>query len=191
MTLKRVQDMHEHYGTDVMLLIGGALLGARGGLETGTRQFLDAIRSHATERLSEPERRPILQPSVHVLRALGDFNWSGRESAPYKDAGDLAFKGVRRVELAGRFGERTAYDLRYFEVAPGGYSSHEKHVHAHVVIGARGVGRLRLGEVEVTLKRDDVAYIEPLQAHQLCNDSEAPFGFYCIVDHHRDRPMKA
>ena len=133
---------------------------------------------------------PTPKASVHLWRALEDFNWSGRESSPYKDAGDLAYKGVRRVELAGRHGERTAYDLRYFEVAPGGYSSYEKHVHAHVVIGARGVGRLRLSDKEVALTRDDVAYIEPLQAHQLCNDSDSPFGFYCIVDHHRDRPMK-
>ena len=58
-----------------------------------------------------------------------------------------------------------------------------------VVIGARGTGRVRLGDESVTMTRDDVIYIEPLQAHQLCNDSDEPFGFYCIVDHRRDRPM--
>ena len=50
MTLDRVRDMHEHYGEDVMLLIGGALLGAPVGVETGTRQFLEAIADSAAER---------------------------------------------------------------------------------------------------------------------------------------------
>ena len=120
------------------------------------------------------------------------FEWSGRPSSPYKDARDLAqdlaFKGVRRVELVGRFGEHSRTDLRYFEIEPGGYSSLEKHLHTHIVIGARGRGVLVLGSRRETLAPMDVASIGPLEVHQLRNESSEPFGFFCIVDHDRDRP---
>ena len=98
-------------------------------------------------------------------------------------------RGVRRVELAGRFGERTRTDLRYFEIEPGGYSSLEKHLHTHIVIGARGRGVLVIGNRRETLKPMDVAHIGPLEVHQLRNETPEPFGFFCIVDHDRDRPM--
>ena len=39
-----------------------------------------------------------------------------------------------------------------------------------------------------TLAPMDVACIGPLEAHQLRNESDEPFGFFCIVDHDRDRP---
>ena len=121
------------------------------------------------------------------------FEWNGRPSSAYKDARDLAeglaFKGVRRVELVGRFGEPTRTDLRYFEIEPGGYSSLEKHLHTHIVIGARGRGVLVLGSRRETLAPMDVACIGPLEAHQLRNESSEPFGFFCIVDHDRDRPV--
>ena len=72
---------------------------------------------------------------------------------------------------------------------PGGYTSREKHVHTHIVIGARGVGKLVLGNQSHELKVNDTAYIGPLQVHQLRNEGSEPFGFFCIVDHVRDRPM--
>ena len=97
---------------------------------------------------------------------------------------------MRRVELVGKYGEQTRADLRYFEVEPGGFSSHEKHVHTHIIIGARGTGVLVLGNESVEIRPMDVAYIEPLQAHQLRNDTAERFGFFCVVDHDRDRPMK-
>ena len=87
-------------------------------------------------------------------------------------------------------GEQTAFDLRYFEIAPGGHSSLERHVHTHVVIGARGAGTLVSGETQIAVKPFDVAYVPPLKVHQLRNESTEPFGFFCIVDHDRDRPVK-
>ena len=90
----------------------------------------------------------------------------------------------------GKFGERTSCDLRYFEVEPGGHTSREKHLHTHIVIGARGEAVLSLGNRRVPFRQHDVAYIKPLEVHQFVNQSDAPFGFYCVVDHARDRPMK-
>ena len=185
----RVADLCATYGAEAMFLVGGALLGHSSGMRAATRGFRHAIEAVFPPTIALPERSSKPRPGSALYRALDGFQWEGRDEQVYKDDHALRFKGVRRVELAGRLGERTAYDLRYFEVAPGGYSSHEKHLHAHVVIGARGVGRVRLGERTVDLARDDVLYIEPLEAHQLCNDGSEPFGFYCIVDHRRDRPM--
>ena len=87
-------------------------------------------------------------------------------------------------------GERVTTDLRYFEIEPGGHSSREFHHHTHVVIGARGTGVLVLGNERLTLARDDIAWIEPLEVHQLLNETDEPFGFYCMVDHTRDRPVR-
>ena len=191
MDRSQVGSLCDAYGPDSMFLIGGALLADPNGLLHATREFAGAIKAHCGESLGAPAAQLPTTLSANVYRALSGFNWEGRESSPYKDAGDLAFKGVRRVELAGRHGERTAFDLRYFEVSPGGFTSHEFHLHAHVVIGARGSGLVRLGDRSVSIDRDDVIYIEPLQSHQLINESDAPFGFYCIVDHRRDRPVRA
>ena len=92
------------------------------------------------------------------------------------------------MELVGKFGEGSRTDLRYFEIEPGGYSSLEKHLHAHIVIGARGHGVLVLGSRRESLSPMDVACIGALEPHQLRNESSEPFGFFCIVDHDRDRP---
>ncbi|MHC4932130.1 MAG: cupin domain-containing protein, partial [Planctomycetota bacterium] len=80
-------------------------------------------------------------------------------------------------------------DLRYFEIAPGGFSSREVHQHAHAIVALRGEGLLHLNDERIELRPHDVAYVPPLSVHQFRNEStSAPFGFLCIVDRHRDRP---
>ena len=195
MTFAQLPGMCADYGPDAVLLIGGALIGHGEDLEASTRTFLDVIRAASEERL-EPPAPPCAPPfdaqGPRVLAHRPGFEWAGRPSSAYKDARDLgqdlAFKGVRRVELVGKFGEGSGTDLRYFEIEPGGYSSLEKHLHTHVVIGARGRGVLVLGTRRETLSPMDVACIGPLEAHQLRNESSEPFGFFCIVAHERDRP---
>jgi len=195
MQLDGVGDMCRDYGADTVFLVGGALHAQGKSIEAGTRSFLDAIRARFQETLSTPAdpAAPDADGEPSAERHFPfreDFQWQGRESTPYKDAGDLAFKGVRRVELVGKFGERTSCDLRYFEVGPGGHTSREKHLHTHIVIGARGEAVLTLGNRRVPFRQHDIAYIKPLEVHQFVNQSNEPFGFYCVVDHVRDRPMK-
>ena len=196
MTFEQLPGMCADFGPDAVLLIGGALIGHGDDLEASTRAFLDVIRAEFEERLDPPQplREPPLDAQApRVLKHRPGFEWIGRPSSAYKDARnlaeDLAFKGVRRVELVGKFGERSRTDLRYFEIEPGGHSSLERHVHTHIVIGARGRGVLVLGSRRETLAPMDVACVGPLEAHQLRNESSEPFGFFCIVDHDRDRPM--
>lgn len=195
MRLENLGAMGADYGADAVFLIGGALLGHSESLRASTSIFLDEIRRHFAERLETPEpaEKPAEALAGAVIRHLKfqeGFEWSDRESTPYKDADDLAFKGVRRVELIGKFGEQTRCDLRYFEVEPGGFTSLEKHLHTHIVIGARGTGLLTMGNQRIVLQPMDVVYLQPLEVHQLHNETREPFGFLCIVDHERDRPMK-
>ena len=196
MSLERVAGMADDYGADAVWLVGGALLGDPAGVETSTRRYAEAIARRFEGSGAEPVAPQLVvklppapgdRPWVAAL--TGAFEWSGRETRVYKDDAALPFRGMRRVELVGRNGERTGFHLRYFEVAPGGWSSLERHLHAHAVIGARGRGVLVMGDERVALEPHDVAYIASMTVHQLRNEGDEPFGFYCIVDAHRDRPM--
>jgi quercetin dioxygenase-like cupin family protein len=111
------------------------------------------------------------------------FRWEGIEETPYKRAGD--WEGVTRVPLAAPAG----FELRYFEIAPGGYSSLEKHEHPHVVIALRGRGRALIGREVVEMAPFDLVQTAPLEPHRWVNAGDEPFGFLCTVDVERDRPQ--
>ena len=181
------------YGPDSVLLVGGALIGHAPRVEDGARAFAGRIAGCFPDHRIESPERETATDRTELLSFEAGFTWGGRESSPYKTAvpgsDALSFRGVRRVELVGGFGERTRSDLRYFEVEAGGRTSRERHVHSHIIIGARGEGRLVTESGDVVVKPNDVAFIPPLQVHQLRNDSKEPFGFYCFVDHRRDRPL--
>jgi ribulose-bisphosphate carboxylase large chain len=206
MRIDNLAQMARQYGSDAIFLIGGALLSHSGSLQQSTREFLKRIEGHFQPRLVEPESgllsscelpggspAPATTTSTvtvtHLRHQPANGSWEGRPPSEYKALQNLPFRDVVRHELIGQFGEQTDFDLRYFEIAPGGYSSLEKHVHTHAVICVRGAGVLTVGTERVLLQPLDVAYVPPLQAHQLRNESTEPFGFFCIVDHNRDRPQ--
>jgi quercetin dioxygenase-like cupin family protein len=117
------------------------------------------------------------------------FRWAGVPDAQYKDAA-AHHRGVTRMALVGGQGEAAAFHLRYFEIAPGGYSSREHHEHEHAVVVLRGRGEVTLGRAVHPLSLGDVVYVAPHEVHQFRNVSETePFGFLCIVDAERDRPV--
>jgi ribulose-bisphosphate carboxylase large chain len=198
MKYENIPLMAEQYGVDAVFLCGGALLTHGKSLRDSTRFFLDGVRAHFSEKLVPPNipnsacELPVANlPGAAILEHLRfskKFKWQGRPAQQYKAGSALPFKGVIRHELVGRAGERTAFDVRYFEIAPGGYSSLEKHVHTHCIVALRGKGSLQVGENIHTLKPFDVAYVPSSAVHQLRNQSRQPFGFFCIVDHERDRP---
>ncbi len=194
MHYENLGEMGTMYGEDSVLLVGGGLIGHKSNLTDATRSFIDEIESHFPDAPIPPARLRSDDRSEdfaeRLLKFSSDFQWQSRPSSPYKDASDDSFKGVRRIELIGKYGEKTNTDLRYFEIEPGGYSSREHHQHTHVVIGARGQGVLLIGNERMILSKDDVAWIEPQEVHQLRNETNEPFGFYCIVDHERDRPIR-
>jgi len=136
------------------------------------------------------------EPQVRSVRPYlrfdpATFTWSGVPMQDYKPALDtaLAWQGVTRHVLVGAAGEPTAFQLRYFEIAPGGFSSLERHQHAHAVVVLRGRGRVRVGEEVIDVRPFDLVYVSPEVAHQFQNaDPAEPFGFLCPVDALRDAP---
>ncbi len=116
-------------------------------------------------------------------------SWEGVPLAEYKQAADHHC-GVTRTVLVGDSGEKTAFHVRYFEIAPGGFSTLERHENEHVVVVLRGQGEVRLGENTHTITFGDTVYIAPNEVHQLRNPSTSePFGFLCLVDAQRDSPV--
>lgn len=115
--------------------------------------------------------------------------WSGIPLQEYKPSADHHC-GVLRQVLIGDSGERTRFQLRYFEIAPGGHTTLEHHQHEHVVLVLRGSGEVRLGEVWHVLGFGDTVYVAPHEVHQLRNREAEPFGFLCLVDTERDRPVE-
>jgi ribulose-bisphosphate carboxylase large chain len=116
-----------------------------------------------------------------------DFTWEGIPTERYKDE-EGGWAAIARNVLIGNHGESARFDLRYFEIAPGGHSSLEQHGHEHVVVCIRGRGRVLLAGTVREMKFLDTVYIAPDDPHQLLNPYEEPFGFFCIVNHERDRP---
>jgi ribulose-bisphosphate carboxylase large chain len=122
-----------------------------------------------------------------IYKHRGSCRWTGVATDKYKQL-DGGWHSISRRVLVGKRGESAKFHLRYFEIAPGGCSSLERHRHEHVVICISGKGRVRLGEKSYLIANLDTVYISPNKAHQLLNPYKEPFGFFCIVNAKRDRP---
>ena len=121
-------------------------------------------------------------------RHKGNFSWHGIHREKYKSACN-SWTDIIRQTLIGNHGESAKFHLRYFEIAPNGYSSFEKHRHEHVVIGIRGEGVCTAGNRKYKIRFLDTLYINPDEPHQLRNPFNEPFGFFCIVNAKRDKPI--
>jgi quercetin dioxygenase-like cupin family protein len=127
-----------------------------------------------------------LDPPPH-RRAVEDFRWQGVEARPYKEEGAAPFKSVSRQVL---FSDpRLAGELRYFEVAPGGYSTLERHEHMHAVMILRGKARALVGDKVHEVKPRDLITIPPWTWHQFRPAPGETLGFLCLVNAERDRPQ--
>lgn len=125
--------------------------------------------------------------SEHVRQTL-PFRWQGVEVKPYKGEG-THFAGITR-QLLFQGGDGLGCELRYFEVAPGGWSSLERHHHAHAVIIIRGAARVLVGDRIVGAGTHDLVRVPPLTWHQFQTDGEEPLGFLCMVNCDRDTPER-
>lgn len=126
-------------------------------------------------------------------RAYDGTRWDGVTPQVYKLGGSPipggAWRDVVRHTLVGGTDESMAFQLRYFEIGPDGYSSLEKHQHVHAVIVLRGTGRVVVGREVFDVAPFDLVYIPPLVPHQFVNSGSEPFGFLCPVDAARDQPQ--
>jgi quercetin dioxygenase-like cupin family protein len=120
------------------------------------------------------------------------FRWERTPEQSYKlggaDERGMSWRGVTRYTLARGVELPAAFEVRYFELEPGGYSSLERHQHAHLVIAMRGAGRALIGDRVLDWSPFDAVHVAPMTPHRWLNESEEPFGFVCTVDRERDRP---
>jgi mannose-6-phosphate isomerase-like protein (cupin superfamily) len=122
-----------------------------------------------------------------VRHQTASFHWEGVEVLQYKQEGTAPFKDVTRQVL---FDDPSmATQLRYFEVAPGGWTTLERHEHVHNVMVIRGKGRCLVGDKAHDLAQNDLVSVPPLTWHQFHAAADAPLGFLCLVNRERDRPQ--
>lgn len=115
-----------------------------------------------------------------------DYRWTGVEQLRYKEEGSAPFRDVTRQTLFRRPDLRG--ELRYFEVAPGGHSTLERHEHVHAVMVLRGTGTALVGDTVFPVGTFDLVTVPPATWHQFRASTVAPLGFLCMVDAERDKP---
>jgi quercetin dioxygenase-like cupin family protein len=74
-------------------------------------------------------------------------------------------------------------------MAPGGYSTLERHEHVHAVMIHRGRGRCLVGSLVRDVGPGDLVFIPPLTWHQFRAPDASTMGFLCVVNAVRDRPQ--
>ncbi|MSQ68068.1 MAG: cupin domain-containing protein [Gammaproteobacteria bacterium] len=117
----------------------------------------------------------------------GDFTWEEVPVLAYKQAGAAPFRDVTRQVL---FDDAAlGCQLRYFEVAPAGHTTLERHAHLHAVMIIRGHGQCLVGERVFAVGAHDLVHIPSLIWHQFRADADGPLGFLCMVNAERDRPQ--
>ena len=121
------------------------------------------------------------------FRAFYDYRWDEVACLPYKEDGSAPFKAISRQVL---FAEaELGCELRYFEMAAGGYSTLERHEHMHAVMILRGHGRCLVGEEVRAVQPFDLVTIPSWTWHQFRATAGEPLGFLCMVNVRRDRPQ--
>lgn len=125
--------------------------------------------------------------SDDLHRRFRDFEWEGVPRQPYKDDGAAPFKAISRQVL---FSEASmGCELRYFEMAPGGHSTLERHEHMHAVMILRGRGHALVGEQVREVGPYDLVTVPSWTWHQFRADAGEAMGFLCMVNRERDRPV--
>jgi mannose-6-phosphate isomerase-like protein (cupin superfamily) len=120
------------------------------------------------------------------VRRFRDFRWQETELLAYKEEGSAPFKSITRQVLFKA--PELACELRYFEVAPGGFSTLERHEHMHAVMILRGKGQCMVGDFVGPVETNDLVTVPPLTWHQFRAGAE-PLGFLCMVNAVRDKPQ--
>ena len=122
-----------------------------------------------------------------VRRQTGDFRWEAVDVLRYKDEGSAPFRDVTRQVLFE--GADLPVQMRYFEVAPGGWTTLERHEHVHSVMVIRGKGQCLVGDRAYDIGLHDLVSVPPMTWHQFRAAADEPLGFLCLVTAERDRPQ--
>ena len=139
---------------------------------------------------SDPVTKTISGRPVH-RPTQGEYRWQGVDVLPYKEDGRARarFESITRQVL---FSDpEMAGELRYFEIAPGGYSTLERHEHMHGVLIFRGRGHCLVGGEVRPVQHGDLITVPPWTYHQFRATLGEPLGFLCMVNASRDKPQLA
>lgn len=133
----------------------------------------------------------------HVVKELTPFRkrtqpgaWQDVDQLIYKESGyGSAFKSItRRILFDSNAGQNN--QVRYFEVASGGWSTFEHHRHTHQVIIYRGSGTAVVGYRSQHVSEGDLVFVDSNEWHQFIATDDGPLGFICIVKEDRDHPVR-
>lgn len=116
------------------------------------------------------------------------FHWEGVPVLPYKEQG-THFRAVSRQVLLDD-PDVLGTQVRYFEIAPGGWSSLERHDHPHSVMIVRGRGECLVGREIHGLGERDLVFVPPGTWHQFRANRDETLGFLCLVPCERDAPVR-
>lgn len=125
---------------------------------------------------------------VRAFRDGENYSWDDVPLKEYKTEGTHFRDITRQVLFSDEHGLPS--ELRYFEVAPGGHSTLERHQHIHAVMILRGRGRVLVGSKIYPIAAFDLVHVQPLTWHQFRADDDSPLGFLCLVACDRDRPLR-
>lgn len=136
--------------------------------------------------MSEPPvRRFVTAQSAGERTPFDPYRWESVDLLAYKQDPAVPFRDVTRQTLFKR--DDLAGELRYFEVAPGGYSTLERHQHVHAVLVLRGGGHCLVGDAVHAVAEHDLVTVPARTWHQFRAAADAPLGFLCLVDAVRDK----
>jgi len=121
------------------------------------------------------------------VRRFAEFHWENTDVLAYKEEGSAPFKAITRQVLFHHPALKS--ELRYFEMAAGGYSTLERHSHVHAVLILRGEGQCMIGTEVFDVGENDLVTIEPMTWHQFRANAGEPLGFLCMVNVERDKPQ--
>jgi quercetin dioxygenase-like cupin family protein len=116
-----------------------------------------------------------------------NFRWEAVAHQPYKQDGSAPFRDISRQVLFHE--DALNCELRYFEMDAGGFSTLERHEHAHAVMILRGQGECLVGDEVRPVKPFDLVSIAAWKWHQFRATTDEPLGFLCMVNVVRDRPQ--
>jgi len=122
-----------------------------------------------------------------VHRKARSYRWEGVQELPYKEDNRALFSSITRQVL---FSDPALHsELRYFEVAAGGFSTLERHKHMHAVLVLRGRGHCLVGGEVRRIELRDLITVPPMTWHQFRATANEPLGFLCMVNAARDKPQ--
>jgi quercetin dioxygenase-like cupin family protein len=122
-----------------------------------------------------------------IIRKARDYRWEGVDVLPYKEDARALYRTITRQVL---FTDPNLHaELRYFEIAPGGFSTLERHAHMHAVLILRGRGNCLVGTRVSAVELRDLVTVPPLTWHQFRAGADDPLGCLCMVDAARDKPQ--